>query len=103
MKKLLFLITLVLPMFAFAISLSEARSAKLVAENDHGYLVSLSNTKEVEQLVNEVNSKRRAEYEKIASNTAASLAEVEQISAEKILSTLAPGSKIIINGQLSEQ
>lgn len=103
MKKLLFLITLILPMFAFAISLPEARSANLVAENDHGYLVSLSSDKEVDQLVNEINSKRRVEYQKIAITTSAKLTEVEQISAQKIFSTLAPGSKIIIAGQLSEK
>lgn len=103
MKKLLFLLVLISPMFAFAVSLSDARSEKLVAENDHGYLVALSNSQEVTQLVNEVNSKRRAEYEKIAISTAANLSDVEKISAQKIFNSLAPGCKIIIDGQITEK
>ena len=103
MKKLLFILVMILPMFAFALSLSEARSAKLVAENDHGYLVALSNTKEVEQLVSEVNSKRRAEYEKIALSTSANLADVEKISAQKIFSLLSPGCKMMVDGQIIEK
>ena len=103
MKKLLLILTIFIPMFAFALDLTQARGAKLIAENDHGYLVALTSSPEVKQLVEEVNAKRRAEYEKIASQTNTSLSEVEQVSAEKILNSLPVGTKIIIAGQVREK
>jgi len=103
MKKLLFIFTMLIPMFAFALDLAGARSSKLIAENDHGYIVALSDSSEVKQLVDEVNSKRRAEYQKIANQTATSITEVEHVSAQKIFNSIPNGTKIITNGQVSEK
>ena len=103
MKKLLLAFFLLLPIYAWALSLSEARSQGLVAENDHGYIEAVVNRSDVSALVNEVNSKRKNEYARIAGQTNASIDEVESISAKKIIEALPSGSLVKINGTLSKK
>jgi uncharacterized protein YdbL (DUF1318 family) len=103
MRKIIFMIVTCLPMIAFSMTLGEARASGMVAENDHGYIEAIVNSDEVASLVNEVNAKRREEYMRIAKNTGTSLEEVEKVSAKKIIDTLANGTLIKVNGQLSKK
>ena len=59
---------LFVPLAAVALTLDEAREKGLVGEDSTGYIgaVSPNPTKEVQALVDDVNAKRRAAYEKVA-------------------------------------
>jgi uncharacterized protein YdbL (DUF1318 family) len=100
MRKIIFTLLMLFSISAFAISLTDARSSGMVAENDKGYIEAIVNTSEVQDLVSEVNTKRYAEYQRIASDTGTSLAEVEKLSAQKIIGSLPVGNLIKINGQV---
>ncbi len=103
MKKIIFILLVLFPTFAHAISLSEARSSDMVAENDRGYIEAVNNSPEIQNLVNEVNAKRQAEYQRIASDTNTNLSEVEKLSAQRIIDSLPAGSMVKINGRMSKK
>jgi len=103
MYKIVFVVSLVLPFIAFCMDLPQARSSKLIAEDNHGYIQALDSSEEVKLLVNEVNAKRKAEYIRITKESGASLDEVEALSAKRIIDSLPEGSKIMVNGQVLEK
>ena len=103
MRKIIFILLVLFPAFAYAISITEARSSGMIAENDHGYIEAVNNSPEIQNLVNEVNTKRRVEYQKIADNTGTSLRDVETLSAKKIIDSLPTGSLLKIDGQLTKK
>ena len=103
MRKLLLPFLILFPLIAFAMSLTEARNGGYIAENDHGYVEVVISNQDVLALANEVNSKRKAEYTKIAEQTGTSLNEVEIVSAKKIWQSLASGNLIKINGLVSKK
>jgi uncharacterized protein YdbL (DUF1318 family) len=88
MKRVLLLISTLLLIgwlpHASALTLSEARSAGLVAELPSGYLKACRETAAVSQLVAEINAKRRAVYQKIANQNGVDESLVAEKSAKKI-------------------
>lgn len=83
-----------------AIELGEAKSAGLVGETLEGYLaaVNSSPSAEVAALVEDVNAKRRAEYERIAKANDIDVAEVEALAAKKAIDKTGPGGWVRVNG-----
>lgn len=83
----LIIITFVLSIFAtvaFALSLDEARSKKLISEQPDGYIK--ANDPKAKDLEKEINSKRRAAYEQIVKENGGKLTieQVGQQAAKKI-------------------
>lgn len=79
MKRFLAAIGLVLLLQnAWAIDLETAKSRGLVGEANNGYLaaVEMPVSGEVRALIQDVNAKRRAEFERTAASTGASLEQV---------------------------
>lgn len=78
---------------AFALDLHDARAQGLVGERADGYVEALNPTAGgVSQLVTDVNSKRKAEYARIAAEKKQSVDVVAKLAAQQIISGLEPGA-----------
>ena len=62
---------------ALALDLGQAKSKGLVGETNSGYLGAVKPSAEVDALVADINAKRKAHYQKIASQNGISLQAVE--------------------------
>lgn len=94
-RQILILITgLLLSLNAFAISLQEAKSQGLVGEQTNGYLGLIVNNNEAKQLADSVNAKRRAHYQKIATQNGISVEDVAKLAAEKAIGAADKGEYI---------
>lgn len=69
---------------ASAADLQSARKAGDVTEKPSGYIAAVKHTPEIEALVTEVNTKRKAEYERIAKEKGQSVESVAAIAAQEI-------------------
>jgi uncharacterized protein YdbL (DUF1318 family) len=79
---------------AHADALDDARAAGLVGERADGYaaVVDPSAPANVKSLVNDINAKRRAAYQKIAGEKGVPVEQIGAITAEKIIrEILQPG------------
>jgi len=91
-KTVLLCLGLALALPAIAITLDEAKSQGLVGEANSGYIAVVGqNSPELERLVVGVNSKRKAEYARIAKRNNIDIAQVAARAAEKLEARVAPG------------
>lgn len=77
---------------AFAADLHTARTQGLVGEKLDGYVAAIQNTPEIQALVNDVNAKRRDEYNRISKANGQTPDVVGKLAAEEIYKKLQPGS-----------
>ncbi|MCP9453307.1 MAG: YdbL family protein [Nitrospira sp.] len=79
----------------YALSLEEAKERGLVGERKNGYLglVDPSN-REAQQLVRDINEKRRRAYQDIASRDGMNIGVVESLAGEKAFEKTKPGHYI---------
>ncbi len=71
---------------AMALDLAAARAAGSVCEQADGFIAAKSASPDVNQLVSDVNAKRRTEYAKISSQKGQTVAVVGQLAAQQIAS-----------------
>ncbi|MFA0810664.1 YdbL family protein [Microbulbifer epialgicus] len=91
-KKSLLLLGLVIALPALAISLGEAKSQGLVGEANSGYIAIVdASSPELEKLVKQVNTKRKAAYAQIAKSNNIDIAQVAARAAEKLEARVSPG------------
>lgn len=84
---------------AFGLDLRSAKSQGLVGETASGYLAQVkSGNAEAARLVQDINAKRRAHYEKIAARNNTSLQAVEQLAGKKAIEKTPAGEFIKANG-----
>ena len=85
---------------AFAADLDQAKREGLVGERADGYLglVVESAPADVRALVAEVNAKRTAEYQRIASGNNLEVAQVQALAGKKAIEKTRPGEWILLNG-----
>ena len=77
---------------AWAIDIHSAKEQGLVGEANTGYLAAVGTpSKEVEALITEVNEKRRAEFQRAASKTGATLEQVQFRFYELAVQRTKPG------------
>ncbi len=102
-RRYVWLVTLIvamlLPLSVFALGLQEAKSQLLVGESVTGYLGAVPQgaveaSASVAVLVNDINAKRKASYQKIAKRNGASLTAVEQLAAKKAIEKTVSGQMI---------
>lgn len=77
---------------AFAIDLQSARSSGLVGEKPNGYVEAVKPSPDVLALVGEVNTKRKAEYERISKENGQAVDVVASVAAAQIISKLPAGA-----------
>ncbi len=103
MKKFIHTIFLVFAFVtvpAFAADLDQAKDDGLIGERADGYLglVDSSAADDVRALVAEINGKRKAQYERIASKNDLSLEEVEALAGKKTIEKTQSGHWVRQNG-----
>ncbi len=75
---------------ASAANLGAAKAGGQVCEQTSGYLRANAGAPgDVQEMVNNINAKRRAEYEKIAAKNQVTVGQVAKLTAEKVIN-LAP-------------
>jgi uncharacterized protein YdbL (DUF1318 family) len=82
---------------ARADALDDALKAGLVGETTEGYIapVSVPPTPEITALVNDINSRRRAQYVKIAEENGSDIETVERIVGKRVIERALPGTYIM--------
>lgn len=80
-------IGLVFGAVALAADISQAKSAGWVCEQDNGYarVANPNAPAGVQAMVNSVNSKRKAEYERIAQKNSVAVDQVARLTAQKVI------------------
>jgi uncharacterized protein YdbL (DUF1318 family) len=86
---------------ASASPLEDAKKAGLVGEQPDGYvgLVTGNAPANVVALVKDVNAKRRAAYQKIATEKSIPIEDVAGLAAEKVYGMAQPGDYLLIGGK----
>lgn len=87
-------LSMVLAVTAFALDLNGAKSAGLVGETNAGYIAAIKPSTEVNALVANINSQRKAQYQKIATKNSISLEAVEVRAGQKAIEKTSPGEFI---------
>ena len=95
-KLLLSVVLIAITAFAYAADLQTAKSSGLVGEQLNGYLgiVDASASDDVRALVKDVNAKRKAKYQAIASQNSTSLETVELLAGKKAVEKTQSGNYI---------
>lgn len=95
-KILLLIGVLCAPLTAWGITLDAAKQQGQVGEQANGYLGSVTGAAnaEVRALIKDVNAKRRAKYQQIATKNGISIADVEALAGQKALDRTAAGNYI---------
>lgn len=88
-KKLYWIVPALLALSLFALpasalDLSQAKSQGLVKETASGYLVAVKPSADVNNLVNTINSGRKAEYQRIANKNGTPLSTVELLAGKRL-------------------
>ena len=96
LRRTLLTLCILLPLTAWALTLDEAKDSGLVGEDASGYIAAVSEkpAKDVVALVNDINAKRRAEYERIAAANDISVADVEKLAGKKAIEKSPEGAYI---------
>lgn len=99
-SRILLVFLLALPLAAAAVTLEDAKRDGLVGETWKGYLgaVKAGPSSEIKALVDEVNAKRRAEYERIAEKNAINVEDVELVAGKKAIERTGAGQYIKMQG-----
>lgn len=95
--KILFIgLLLISTSCVLALDLKEAKNSGLVGEQLNGYLgiVDKSAGSDVQALVNDINAKRKAKYEAIASQNSTSLETVELLAGKKAVEKTQVGNYV---------
>ena len=87
-------LSLLVALPAFALELGAAKSDHLVGETSSGYIAAVKPSKEVDALVESINSQRKARYEKIARKNGISLQAVEVRAGQKAIEKTPAGQLI---------
>ena len=89
MRKLFYILAMILLTIpALALDLNEARSKGFLAEQADGFVKVIKPSAEVNALAAQVNSGRKAEYERISKENGQSVSVVGTLAAEQIAKKL---------------
>ncbi|WP_299083708.1 YdbL family protein [uncultured Paraglaciecola sp.] len=83
----------------FAIGLDEAKQQGLIGEKDNGYLGVVVMQNNIQQLVNDINAKRKAVYADLAAENGITIEQVEKLAAKKAYSKTETGHYLWMNGK----
>jgi uncharacterized protein YdbL (DUF1318 family) len=101
MKKV-FIYSLLISLFfvsiSFALDLDTAKNSGLVGEKTDGYLGSVTNSAEVNALVNDINQKRKIKYQEIAKTNGTDLKSVEMLAGKKAYENTKKGHYVLTDG-----
>jgi uncharacterized protein YdbL (DUF1318 family) len=87
-------LSLLMALPAFALDLGEAKSEGLVGETNTGYIAAIKPSKDVDTVVADINSQRKAYYQEIATKNGISLQAVEVRAGQKAIEKTSAGEYI---------
>lgn len=93
-RTIISFIFMVLASPAFALDLQDAKSQGLVGEQLNGYLGIVKDAPGVQALVNDVNQRRKAKYQELATKNNIDLATVAKLAGNKAISKTSSGNYI---------
>ncbi|HBO4760617.1 TPA: YdbL family protein [Pseudomonas aeruginosa] len=100
------LLALGISLSAMAMDLGQAMSALggakaqgLVGEQADGYLGVVRNSGQAADIAAQINAARRAEYQKVANSSGASLADVEAMAGKKVMERTPAGQYVQVGGK----
>ncbi|WP_026317965.1 YdbL family protein [Algicola sagamiensis] len=79
---------------AWAMTLDEAKQKGFLGEQPNGYLGLVKDNAEAKTLMNDINAKRKATYQKLATKNKITLADVAKIAGEKAMKKTKSGNYI---------
>lgn len=93
LRSFLAILTVILPLSAFALDLDSAKDQGLVGERPDGYLgaVSANPSADVAALIQDINSRRRAKYTEISKKNGQTRQVVEALAHKKVLGMMPAG------------
>lgn len=95
LSKLFFVSLMCFTSFVSAADLTSSKASGLIGEQANGYIGFVKPvSEEVEYLVKEVNTKRKAKYKKIAKSQNVPLSNVEKIAGKKAMAKTLSGNYI---------
>jgi uncharacterized protein YdbL (DUF1318 family) len=94
MKKFILILTLIFSFSVFAIELSDAKQQGMVGERVDGLLGAITTSREVKELVNDINAQRLAVYKQIAEKNAMTIDQVSVLAGEKAIKKTPKGQYI---------
>lgn len=97
--KTLLLAAILFSATAFAIELDSAKATGLVGEQENGYLGAVVMSTEVMTLITDINAKRKAKYQELATKNSITLSQVELLAAKKAYDKTEAGHYLRSNGQ----
>ena len=85
---------------SWAADLGSAKNAGLVGETQSGYLEAVTSpSNEIKALINGINAKRKAKFEKVAKQNGVNANAVGKIQAEKWIKKTKSGHYVKVNGK----
>ncbi|WP_105200832.1 MULTISPECIES: YdbL family protein [unclassified Pseudoalteromonas] len=84
---------------AWALTLDQAKDQGIVGETSTGYLELVHTSAEAQQLITEINAKRKAKYLAMAKKNGISLSQVEALAGAKAIEKTAAGHMVKVDGQ----
>ncbi|MBS3798967.1 YdbL family protein [Pseudoalteromonas sp. BDTF-M6] len=84
---------------AWALTLDQAKAQGIVGETSTGYLALVQDSAEAQQLITEINAKRKAKYLSLAKKNGISLSQVEALAGAKAIEKTAPGHMVKVDGK----
>ncbi|CAM4019513.1 YdbL family protein [Pseudoalteromonas byunsanensis] len=84
---------------AWALTLDSAKDQGLVGETASGYLAAVSNGAQVQELIDDINAKRKTKYQQLAKKNGISLSQVEALAGKKAIEKTAKGHYVKVNGR----
>lgn len=79
---------------SWALDLGQAKADGLVGETNSGYIAAVQSSAEVDALVQEINTQRKAHYQKIADKNDITLQAVEARAGLKAIEKTPPGEYV---------
>ena len=95
---------LLAPLSVYAIELDAAKADGLVGERADGYLaaVNASVSEEISALIDDINGKRKAQYQRIAEKNGIPLADVEALAGKKTIEMTESGGWVFVDSWLQK-
>ncbi|PKG97223.1 YdbL family protein [Paraglaciecola sp. MB-3u-78] len=107
MKNIIFksiiIVSFLFSSVVFAIDLDEAKQKGLVGEKDNGYLGVVVAQKDAQDLIDDINAKRKAVYIELAAKNGITLQQVEKLAAQKAYDKTNSGHYLWVAGKWTKK
>ncbi len=99
-RIIIFSILLAVSGAVFALNIQQVKQQGLAGETDKGYVVAIKTpSKDIKELIDSVNAKRKEQYEKLAPQASMSLADFGRYAGKKAIEKTPAGQRVQIKGK----